>query len=198
MAVKKTPGPLMQKVKARVSRTKAVVGSEAKKARTLAKQEARVVTRDFTTRFEDRNVNASNAENRQARVSARRAERTKRIMERNSTGRVINSTGETLDRRKRVARQQIIEGFTPNTTKGKTKRQINKIADAHRADIMSKPQTMQEMRKRNSSLQRNAVMGPSGPGAGTGKGVSSAAMQNVCPVTAMNGGKKGTKCKPKK
>ena len=198
MAVKKTPGPLMQKVKARVSRTKAVVGSEAKKARTLAKQEARVVTRDFTTRFEDRNVNASNAENRQARVSARRAERTKRIMERNSTGRVINSTGETLDRRKRVARQQIIEGFTPNTFKGKTKREINKIADAHRADIMSKPQTMQEMRKRNASLQRNAVMGPSGPGAGTGKGVSAAAMQNVCPVTAMNGGKKGTKCKPKK
>jgi len=198
MAVKKTPGPLMQKVKARVSRTKAVVGSEAKKARTLAKQEARVVTRDFTTRFEDRNVNASNAENRQARVSARRAERTKRIMERNSTGRVINSTGEILDRRKRVARQQIIEGFTPNTTKGKTKRQINKIADRHRADIMSKPQTMQEMRKRNASLQRNAVMGPSGPGAGTGKGVSAAAMQNVCPVTATNGGKKGTKCKPKK
>lgn len=198
MAVKKTPGPLMQKVKARVSRTKAVVGSEAKKARTLAKQEARVVTRDFTTRYEDRNVNASNAENRQARVSARRAERTKRIMERNSTGRVINSTGEVLDRRKRVARQQIIEGFTPNTTKGKTKREINKIADTHRADIMSKPQTMQEMRKRNASLQRNAVMGPSGPGAGTGKGVSAAAMQNVCPVTATNGGKKGTKCKPKK
>lgn len=198
MAVKKTPGPLMQKVKARVSRTKAVVGSEAKKARTLAKQEARVVTRDFTTRYEDRNVNASNAENRQARVSARRAERTKRIMERNSTGRVINSTGEVLDRRKRVARQQIIEGFTPNTFKGKTKRQINKIADRHRADIMSKPQTMQEMRKRNASLQRNAVMGPSGPGAGTGKGVSAAAMQNVCPVTATNGGKKGTKCKPKK
>lgn len=198
MAVKKTPGPLMQKVKARVSRTKAVVGSEAKKARTLAKQEARVVTRDFTTRYEDRNVNASNAENRQARVSARRAERTKRVMERNSTGRVINSTGEVLDRRKRVARQQIIEGFTPNTTKGKTKRQINKIADRHRADIMSKPQTMQEMRKRNASLQRNAVMGPSGPGAGTGKGVSAAAMQNVCPVTATNGGKKGTKCKPKK
>lgn len=198
MAVKKTPGPLMQKVKARVSRTKAVVGSEAKKARTLAKQEARVVTRDFTTRFEDRNVNASNAENRQARVSARRAERTKRVMERNSTGRVINSTGEVLDRRKRVARQQIIEGFTPNTTKGKTKRQINKIADTHRADIMSKPQTMQEMRKRNASLQRNAVMGPSGPGAGTGKGVSAAAMQNVCPVNATNGGKKGTKCKPKK
>ena len=53
MAVKKTPGPLMQKVKARVNRTKAVVGAEAKKARTLAKQEARVVTRDFTTRFED-------------------------------------------------------------------------------------------------------------------------------------------------
>ena len=198
MAVKKTPGPLMQKVKARVSRTKAVVGAEAKKARTLAKQEARVVTRDFTTRYEDRNVNASNAENRQARVSARRAERTKRVMERNSTGRVINSTGEVLDRRKRVARQQIIEGFTPNTFKGKTKREINKIADRHRADIMSKPQTMQEMRKRNASLQRNAVMGPSGPGAGTGKGVSAAAMQNVCPVNATNGGKKGTKCKPKK
>ena len=198
MAVKKTPGPLMQKVKARVSRTKAVVGAEAKKARTLAKQEARVVTRDFTTRFEDRNVNASNAENRQARVSARRAERTKRIMERNSTGRVINSTGEVLDRRKRVARQQIIEGFTPNTFKGKTKREINKIADRHRADIMSKPLTDAEKRKRDAKLQKRAIIGNTSIGAGTGSGVSASAMQNVCPVTATNGGKKGTKCKPKK
>jgi hypothetical protein len=196
MATSKTPGPFMQKVKSRINRTKDVVGGKVKNAANLAKQEASVVTRDFTTRYEDRKVNATPAENRQFRRDERRAERTKRIMERNSTGRVINSTGEILDKRKRVAREQIIEGFTPNTTKGKTKREINKIADTHRADIMSKPLTMEEMRNQNARKQRNAVIGPSGPGAGTGSGVSASAMQNVCPVTAMNGGTKGS-CSPK-
>jgi hypothetical protein len=73
---------------------------------------------------------------------------------------------------------------------------VNKIIDSHRKDIASRPVNDAQMRKRNAKLQQNAVMGPSGPGAGTGKGVSAAAMQNVCPVTAMNGGNKGT-CKPK-
>lgn len=187
---------IKEKARAIKTRVKAVGGAKLKKAGTLAKQEANVITRDFTTRYEDRNVNASNAENRQARISARRAERTKRIADRNSTGRVINETGEMLDRRKRVAREQIRETLSPNTFKNKTKREVNATIDRHRRDIASRPLSDAEMRKRNSKLQQNAVMGPSGPGAGTGKGVSAAAMQNVCPVTAMNGGNKGT-CKPR-
>jgi hypothetical protein len=197
MATKKTPGPLMQKVKARINRTKSVVGSEAKQARTMVKQEARGASVNAQQRVADmQDDNTLGYVKRQGRVSARRAERTKRVMERNSTGRVINSTGEVLDRRKRVARQQIIEGFTPNTTKNKTKREINRIADTHRADIMSKPQNDAEMRKRNAKLQRRAVIGNTSVGAGTGRGVSGAAMQNVCPVNAMSGGNKGT-CKPR-
>lgn len=199
MAVKKTPGPMMQKLKARVNRTKDIVGSKTKKAGELAKQEARVVTRDFTTRYEDRNVNASNAENRQARVSARRAERTKRIADRNSTGRPVYRDGQqvdVLDRRKRVAREQLISTFSENTLKYNNKKELNKIADRHRADIMNKPRTDAEKRKRDAKLQKRAVIGNTSIGAGTGSGVSGAAMQNVCPVNAMSGGNKGT-CKPR-
>jgi hypothetical protein len=133
---------------------------------------------------------------RQDRASARRAERVKRITERNSTGQTINESGEVLDRRKRVAREQIRETLSPNTFKGKTKREINSIIDERRNIIASRPKNDAEQRKRNDKLQRGAVIGPSGPGAGTGRGVSGAAMQSVCPVNAMSGGNKGT-CKPR-
>lgn len=196
MATSKTPGPFMQKVKSRINRTKDIVGGKVKNAANLAKQEASVVTRDFTTRYEDRKVNATPAENRQFRRDERRAERTKRIMERNSTGRVIKETGEMLDKRKRVAREQVRETLSPNTFKNKTKREINAIIDTHRKDIASRPLSDAEMRSQNERKQRNAIIGPSGPGAGTGSGVSASAMQNVCPVTAMNGGTKGS-CSPK-
>jgi hypothetical protein len=196
MATKKTPGPMMQKLKARINRTKDVVGSKTKKAGELAKQEARVVTRDFTTRYEDRNVNADRQDIRQARVSARRAERTKRISDRNSTGQTIYETGDVLDRRKRVAREQIRESLSPKTFKGKTKREMKSIIDERRKIIASRPKNDAEQRARNASLQKRAIVGPSGPGAGTGKGVSASAMQNVCPVNAMSGGNKGT-CKPR-
>lgn len=196
MATSKTPGPLMQKFKARINRTKDVVGSKAKNAANIAKQEASVITRDFTTRYEDRNVNATPAENRQFRRDERRAERTKRIMERNSTGRVIKETGEMLDKRKRVAREQIRETLSPNTFKNKTKREINNIIDTHRKDIASRPLTDADQRARNAKLQGRAVIGNTGVGAGTGSGVSGAAMQSVCPVNAMSGGTKGS-CSPK-
>ena len=188
MAIKKTPGPLMQKVKARVNKTKAVVGSKAKAAGTFVKQEGRAVSASVAARRGDiQDDNTLGYVKKQDRVSARRAERIKRRTERNDTGRAIGTTGETLDRRKRVARQQIIAGFTPNTTKGKTKRQINKIADSHRAEIMSKPQTMQEMRNQNAKKQKGKEAATSGPGT------------NACRSDVMGtGGKKGTNCKPKK
>lgn len=189
----------MQKFKARINRTKDVVGSKAKNAANIAKQEASVITRDFTTRYEDRNVNATPAENRQFRRDERRAERTKRIMERNSTGRPIYRDGQqvdVLDRRKRVAREQLISTFSENTLKYNNKKELNKIADRHRADIMNKPLTDAEKRKRDAKLQGRAVIGNTGVGAGTGSGVSGAAMQSVCPVNAMSGGTKGS-CSPK-
>jgi len=196
MATKKTPGPFMQKVKSRINRTQDVISSKAKNAASNAKQEASVITRDFTTRYEDRNLNADKQDIRESRQSARRAERTKRIMERNSTGRVIKETGEMLDKRKRVAREQIRETLSPNTFKNKTKREINNIIDTHRKDIASRPLNDEEQRARNAKLQGRAVIGNTSVGAGTSGGVSGAAMQSVCPVNAMSGGTKGS-CSPK-
>jgi hypothetical protein len=188
---------IKEKARAIKTKAKAIVGAKVKSAGTLAKQEARGISVNARQRVADmQDDNTLGYVKRQDRASARRAERVKRITERNSTGRVINETGEMLDRRKRVAREQIRETLSPNTFKNKTKREINATIDRHRKDIASRPLNDQQMRKRNDKLQRGAVIGPSGPGAGTGSGVSAAAMQSVCPVNAMSGGKKGT-CKPR-
>jgi len=196
MATKKTPGPLMQKVKARVNRTKAVVGAKAKQIGTLIKQEGRAISASVSARKEDiKDDNTLNYVERQGRISARKAQRVKRRYERNvSSPNEPVFKGENLPSRKRKAIRVINEGL-------KTKlegRERKKLAKEYYADLKSKPKTMEEMRKQNAKKQRRAVIGNTSIGAGTSSGVSSAAMQNVCPVNAMNGGKKGTKCKPKK
>jgi hypothetical protein len=188
---------IKEKVRAIKTKAKAIVGAKVKSAGTLAKQEARGISVNARQRVADmQDDNTLGYVKRQDRASARRAERVKRITERNSTGQTINESGEVLDRRKRVAREQIRETLSPNTFKGKTKREINSIIDERRNIIASRPKNDAEQRKRNDKLQRGAVIGPSGPGAGTGRGVSGAAMQSVCPVNAMSGGNKGT-CKPR-
>jgi hypothetical protein len=175
-----------------------VVGAKAKEARGVIKSEANVVKSDIRER-------AANAVDdstlgyvkRQSRVSERKAERTKRIAARNNTGIVISkSNPDTLDKRKRVAREQIKAGFTQNTIKGKTNREVNKIADRYRKEILSRPQTDAQKEKRDSKLQRNAIIGNTSIGAGSKSGPSTADMQKVCPRNATNGGKKGT-CAPK-
>jgi hypothetical protein len=188
---------IKEKARAIKTKAKAIVGAKVKSAGTLAKQEARGISVNARQRVADmQDDNTLGYVKRQDRASARRAERVKRITERNSTGQTINESGEVLDRRKRVAREQIRETLSPNTFKGKTKREINSIIDERRNIIASRPKNDAEQRKRNDKLQRGAVIGPSGPGAGTGRGVSGAAMQSVCPVNAMSGGNKGT-CKPR-
>jgi hypothetical protein len=196
----KTPGPLGQKIRAVKTRVKSAVAAKAKSVGTMVKQEVRGLSTNARQRAADmQDDNTLGYVKRQDRVSARRAERVKRRNERNDTGRVISKTNpNTLDRRKRVAREQIIADFSPNTFKGKTKREINKIADGYIKEIKNRPRTDAEKRKRDNKLQRNAVIGNTSIGAGSSSGVSAAAMQNVCPVTATNGGKKGTKCAPKK
>ena len=175
-----------------------MVGAKAKEAKGIIKSEANVVKSDIR----ERAVNAVDDNTlgyvkRQSRVSERKAERTKRIASRNNTGIVISkSNPDTLDRRKRVAREQIKAGFTENTIKGKTKREVNKIADSYRKEILSRPQTDAQKVKRDSKLQSRAVIGNSGIGAGSKSGPSTSQMQNVCPRNATNGGKKGT-CAPK-
>jgi hypothetical protein len=166
---------IKEKARAIKTKAKAIVGAKVKSAGTLAKQEARGISVNARQRVADmQDDNTLGYVKRQDRASARRAERVKRITERNSTGRVIYETGEMLDRRKRVAREQIRETLSPNTFKNKTKREINATIDRHRKDIASRPLNDQQMRKRNDKLQRGAVIGPSGPGAGTGSGVCDA------------------------
>lgn len=193
-----TPGPIRQKIKARLTRTSNVVGAKAKEAKGIIKSEANVVKSDIR----ERAVNAVDDNTlgyvkRQSRVSERKAERTKRIASRNNTGIVISkSNPDTLDRRKRVAREQIKAGFTENTIKGKTKREVNKIADSYRKEILSRPQTDAQKVKRDTKLQSRAIIGNTSIGAGSKSGPSTADMQKVCPRNATNGGKKGT-CAPK-
>lgn len=196
MAVKKTPGPLMQKVKARVNRTKAVAGAKAKAAGTLVKQEGRAISASVSARRGDiQDDNTLGYVKRQGRVSARRAERVKRTYERNvSSPNEPVFRGQNLPSRKRKAISTISENLKTDL-QGRARR---KLAKEYYVDMKSKPKTMEEMRKQNDKKQRRAVIGNTSIGAGTSSGVSGAAMQNVCPVTAMNGGKKGTKCKPKK
>jgi hypothetical protein len=187
---------MMQKVKARVNRTKAVVGAKAKQIGGLVKQEGRAISAGVSARKEDiKDDNTLNYVERQGRISARKAQRVKRRYERNvSSPNEPVFKGENLPTRKRKAIRVINEGL-------KTKlegRERKKLAKEYYADLKSKPKTMEEMRKQNAKKQRRAVIGNTSIGAGTSSGVSGAAMQNVCPVTAMNGGKKGTKCKPKK
>jgi hypothetical protein len=176
-----------------------VVGAKAKEAGAVIKSEANVIKSDVRERTANMVDDSTlGYVKRQSRVSERKAERTKRIAARNDTGRVISqSQPETLDRRKRVAREQIIAGFSDNTLKGKTRREINKIADSHRKEIMSRPQTDAEKERRDSKLQSRAIIGNTGSGAGSKSGPSASQMQNVCPVTATNGGMKGS-CAPAK
>jgi hypothetical protein len=193
-----TPGPIRQKIKARLTRTSNVVGAKAKEARGVIKSEANVVKADIRERAANAvDDNTLGYVKRQSRVSERKAERTKRIAARNNTGIVISkSNPDTLDKRKRVAREQIKAGFTQNTIKGKTNREVNKIADRYRKEILSRPQTDAQKEKRDSKLQKNAIIGNTSIGAGSKSGPSTADMQKVCPRNATNGGKKGT-CAPK-
>jgi hypothetical protein len=154
MATKKTPGPLMQKVKARVSRTKAVAGAKAKAAGTLVKQEGRAISRGVSARREDmQDDNTLGYVKRQSRQSARQAERTKRRYERNvSSPNAPVFKGENLPSNKRKAIRTINEGL-------KTKlegRERKKLAKEQYKMIASKPKTMEEMRKQNKKKSKQA------------------------------------------
>jgi hypothetical protein len=62
--------------------------------------------------------------------------------------------------------------------------------------VKNTPTTDAEKKKRDSKLQKNAIIGNTSIGAGSKSGPSTADMQKVCPRNATNGGKKGT-CAPK-
>ena len=154
MATKKTPGPLMQKVKARVNKTKAVAGAKAKSAGTLVKQEGRAISASVAARRGDmQDDNTLGYVKRQGRRSARRAERAKRIYERNiSSPSAPKFKGENLPGSKRKAVRTISE----NLNTGLQGRARKKLAKEYYADLKSKPKTMEEMRKQNKKKSKQA------------------------------------------
>lgn len=185
MAIKKTPGPLMQKIKARVNRTKAVVGAKAKAVAGMVKQEGRAISASVAARRGDiKDDNTLGYVKRQGRQSARQAERAKRRYERNvSSPNEPVFRGENLPSRRRKAINTISENLKTDL-QGRARR---KLAKEYYVDMKSKPKTMEEMRKQNDKLQRGKRAATTGGGT------------NACREDVMGtGGKKGTNCKPKK
>jgi len=155
MATKKTPGPLMQKVKARVNKTKVVAGAKAKAAGTLVKQEGRAISASVASRRGDiQDDNTLGYVKRQGRQSARRAERVKRTYERNvSSPNAPVFKGENLPGSKRKAIRTINEGLKTKL-EGKERK---KLAKEQYKMIASKPKTMTEMRKQNAKKSKRAA-----------------------------------------
>lgn len=189
-----TPGPLMQKIRAGITRAKYSANSALNRGAGAVNQAAGVVGSDISSRIE--NAQSSNTlpgVEAAARVSARRAERDKRRYERNvSSPNAPMFRGENLPGNRRQAIRAISENLD-------TKAQGRERMDIARTyyENLNKPTTDAEMRKRNAKLQSNAVMGPSGFGAGTGSGPSALQMQTVCPLTGGCGGRKGMLVKKK-
>lgn len=188
-----TPGPVRQKIRARINRTKAVVGQAVKAAVAPLKREAAVAANSITQRT-PKSDNTLGYVEKQATISARKADRAKRRYE-NNVSNPNNPTfrGQGLPNKKRKAISTISESLNTDL-RGRARR---KLAKEYYADIKNTPQTDAEKRKRDSKLQARAIIGNSGVGAGSKTGPSTSQMQNVCPRNATNGGKKGT-CAPKK
>lgn len=184
-----TPGPIRQKIKARITRTKAVAGDAAKAAAAPIKREAAVAVNSVRDRMPSDNT--LGYVQRQTAISARKADRAKRRYENNvSNPNGPQFQGQGLPNKKRKAISAISENLN-TSLQGRARR---KLAKEYYADIKSRPNTDAEKRKRDSKLQRRAVIGNSGIGAGSKTGPSTSQMQNVCPRNATNGGKKGTSC----
>jgi hypothetical protein len=187
-----TPGPIRQKIKARLTRTKAVAGQTAKAASAPIKREASVAVNSIRERMPEDNT--LGYVQRQATVSARKADRSKRRYENNVSSLTgPQFKGQGLPNKKRKAISTISESLS-TSLQGRERR---KLAKQYYADIKSRPTTDAQKVKRDTKLQGRAIIGNSGLGAGSKSGPSTSQMQKVCPRNATNGGKKGTSCVPK-
>jgi len=187
------PGP-MQKIRARVTRAKYEMESAANKVKGATNQAAGVVASDVNSRIENAgNNNVSAVDNMRARVSARNAERDKRRYERNvSSPNAPMFRGENLPGNRRAAINAISENLNTDL-EGRARKKLA----AEYYESLDKPKTQAELLKQRSKLQRNAIMGPTGYGVGTGSGPTGAQMQTVCPLTGGCGGRKGMLVKKK-
>lgn len=189
-----TPGPFMQKVKANLTRAKYNIGQGVGQVKGATNQAAQQIASDVSSRVENAQTdNVDRIDEARGRVSARKAARDKNRYERNvSSPNAPMFRGENLPGNRRAAISAISENLNTDL-EGRARRKLA----AEYYQNLDKPKTDAERRKRNSRLQSNAIMGPSGFGAGTGSGPTGAQMQTVCPLTGGCGGRKGMLVKKK-
>ena len=169
-----TPGPIRQKIKARLTRTKAVVGQTAKAVAAPIKREAAVAANSIRQRGEE-NDNTLGYVKKQVSVSARKSDRAKRRYENNvSNPSGPQFKGQGLPNKRRKAIATISENLDTKL-EGRARR---KLAKEQYAMIKNKPQTDAQMRKQNEKKGKVASAATCKPGRGA----------NLCKVKAKNEG----------
>ena len=192
MAVKKTPGPVMQKVRARVTRTKANVKEATKSAATAVRKQASGV----------KNAVAAMQDNRKEKLQAKKAGKTRdfttsyNVAEAFQTGKskvfdsgrpnasvgrariksarqkkqgiTWNKDGQSyqLSPKKRTAVKEIISTYSDNTIDKHTPRELKKMARQDYKIQKNKPTNMADMRKQNKKKGKAASRGTCKPGKG--------------------------------
>jgi hypothetical protein len=181
MAVKKTPGPIMQKVRSRITRTKAEVKAKTAGAATAAKKAVSGV----------KNAAAAIRDTRQIKVAAKKAGKKDNTLSYNvaeafsagkgkvpslfrpnaSVGRAriksarSKKSGPTvykdgqqyeLSRNRRTAINELISMRTDKGAEKSTPRELRQKAKSDLREIKSKPKTMEEMRKQNRKKSKQA------------------------------------------
>lgn len=182
MAVKKTPGPLMQKVRSRVTRTKAEAKAATAGAATAVKKQvsgvrnaARAISdtrkakveakkagkRDFTTSYNvgeafqtgKSKVFDSGRPNAAVGRARIKSARAKK------SGPIVYKDGQQyeLSRRKRTAINELISMRTDKGAEKATPKELRQKAKRDLKEIKSKPKTMEEMRKQNKKKSKRAA-----------------------------------------
>lgn len=182
MAVKKTPGPIMQKVRARVTRTKAETKAATVGAATAVKKQVSGV----------RNAARAISDTRKAKVEAKKTGKKDNTLAYNvgeafqtgkskvfdsgrpnaavgrariksararKSGPTVYKDGQQyeLSRNKRKAVNELISMRTDKGAEKATPRELRQKARRDLKEIKSKPKTMEEMRKQNARKQRRAA-----------------------------------------
>lgn len=191
MAVKKTPGPIMQKVRARVTRTKAEAKAATAGAATAVKKQVSGVRNAVTAVRDTRKakVEAKKIGKKDNTVSYNVGEafqtgkskvfdsgrpnaaagraRVKSARARKS-GPTVYKDGQAyeLSRNRRTAINELISMRTDKGAEKATPRELKQKAKRDLKEIKSKPKTMKEMRKQNAKKQRRAGAATCKPGKG--------------------------------
>ena len=198
-----TPGPIKQKIKARITRTKAETKQVASDATTSVKKQVSGI----------RNVANAIRDNRKAKVEARKVGKTDNTLGYNvgeafqtgkskifESGRPSVSAGSArlksakerkkgpiaykdgqayeLSRNKRKAVRELISMRTDKGAEKSTPRELKRVARQDLRQIKSRPENMEQMRKQNKRKGRAASAAICKPGRGA----------NLCKTNAKNEG----------